>query len=196
MGERSTTPGSRRSLARSERTSAPTGRTRRGREGVPRVQDPGPGAGRGRGTGAVTRHGNSLPARGLSASNRSRACRCPVGQRGRRAGPRGRSTWPSASAPTGRSSSPPTGGGWTGTAPPASPAARPAARESARTSARTPCGTRSSPPRSMPGSRCATCRRRPPTPTRGPPRGTTAPGTSLDRHATYIIAAFIAGAAR
>jgi len=33
VSERSTTPGSRRSLSRSERTSAPTGRTRRGHEG-------------------------------------------------------------------------------------------------------------------------------------------------------------------
>jgi len=36
--------------------------------------------------------------------------------------PRGRSTWPSASAPKDRCSSPPTGGGWTGMAPPGSSA--------------------------------------------------------------------------
>ena len=52
--------------------------------------------------------------------------------------PPGRSTWISASAPTGRSSSPATGGGWTGTAPPGSSAGSPAAPGSPRTSAHTP----------------------------------------------------------
>jgi site-specific recombinase XerD len=36
----------------------------------------------------------------------------------------------------------------------------------------------------------------PPMPTRGPRSATTAPRGSLDRHATYIVAAFVAGAAR
>ena len=82
--------------------------------------------------------------------------------------PHGRSTWPSMSAPKGRSSSPPTDGGWTGTAPPASCAGSPAAPGSPSRSARTRCGTRSSPPRSTPGCRCGMYRRPPPTPTRAP----------------------------
>jgi hypothetical protein len=79
------------------------------------------------------------------------------------------STWPSASAPTGRCSPPRTAAGWTGTAPPGSSAASRAAPGSPSTSAPTRCGTPSSPPRSMPGSRCATCRRPPRTLTRAPP---------------------------
>ena len=53
--------------------------------------------------------------------------------------------------PKGHCSSPRTGGGWTGTAPPGSSAGSPAAPGSPSTSVRTRCGTRSSPPRSMPG---------------------------------------------
>jgi integrase len=71
-----------------------------------------------------------------------------------------------------RTEGPLAGGGWTGTAPPGSSAASPAAPRSPRTSARTHSGTRSPPP-STPGSRCATCRRPPRTPTRAPPCTTT-----------------------
>ena len=83
-------------------------------------------------------------------------------------GPHGRSTWPSMSAPKDRFSSPPTDGGWTGTAPPASSAGSPAAPGSPSRSTRTPSGTRSSPPRSTPGCRCGMCRRPPRTLTRAP----------------------------
>ena len=76
----------------------------------------------------------------------------------------------------GRCSSPPTAGGWTGTAPPGSSAGSPAAPGSPSRSARTRCGTRSSPPPSTPGSRCGTCRKPPRTPTRAPPCATTGPG--------------------
>jgi len=108
----------------------------------------------------------------------------------------GRSTWRSASAPKGRCSPPRTGGGWTGTAPPGSSAASPAAQGSPSTSARTRCGTRSSPPPSTPGYRYATCRR---PASHADPRTTMRydrARTSLDRHATYIVAAYLAGAAR
>ena len=50
-------------------------------------------------------------------------------------------------------------GGWTGTVPGGSSARSPAAPGSARPSRPARCGTRSSPPRWMPGSRCATCKR-------------------------------------
>jgi integrase/recombinase XerD len=60
----------------------------------------------------------------------------------------------------------------------------------------TRCDTRSSPPRSTPASRCATSKRPPATPT---PRTTMRydrARVSLERHANYIVATFIAGAAR
>ncbi len=81
--------------------------------------------------------------------------------RWRRALP-GPSTWPSASAPTGRCSWPPTDGGSTGTAPGGSSARSLAAPGSSKPSPRTPFGTHLLPPRLMPGSRCATSRRPPP----------------------------------
>ena len=102
------------------------------------------------------------------------------GPRSHRA-PRGRSTWPSASAWKDRSSAARTAGAWTGTAPPGSSAEWPAGAGSPSWSGRTLCGTRSSPPPSfdagvplrdvqeaprMPtrAQRCATCPRqsRPP----------------------------------
>jgi hypothetical protein len=58
------------------------------------------------------------------------------------------------------------------------------------------CGTRSSPPPWTPACRCATSRKPLPTLT---PRTTMRydrTRTSLDRHATYIVAAYLAGAAR
>ena len=54
-----------------------------------------------------------------------------------------------------------TGGGWTGTAPGGSSGRSPAAPGSPRPSRPTRSGTRSSPPRSMPGFRCATSKRPP-----------------------------------
>ena len=66
--------------------------------------------------------------------------------------PPGRSTWPPGNAATGLSSSPMTGGGWTGTAPGGSSARSRAAPVSARTSDRTRSGTRSLPPPWTPGS--------------------------------------------
>ncbi len=59
-----------------------------------------------------------------------------------RRGPPGRSTWPSANAPAGRCSWPPTGGGWTGTAPGGSSARPHAAQGSPRPSPRTRSDTR------------------------------------------------------
>ena len=84
------------------------------------------------------------------------------------------------------------------------PAAGPARRRADRPPDRPPrrdrqarqphtCGTRSSPPRWTPGSRCGTSRKPPRMPTRGPPCATTGPAASLDRHATYIVAAYVAG---
>ena len=108
----------------------------------------------------------------------------------------GRSTWPSASAPTGRSSWLLMAAGWTGTAPPGSSAGPPAAPGSPNRSGRIRCATRSSPRRLMPGFRCGTCKKPPLMPTRGPRSATTVPRGSLHRHATYIVAAFVAGAAR
>jgi integrase/recombinase XerD len=106
----------------------------------------------------------------------------------------GRSTWRPANAPTGPSSWPPTAGGWTATAPGGSSARSRAAPGSASPSPRTRSGTRSSPRRWTPGFRCATSKKPPHMLTRerrcGRARG------SLDRHATYIVAAYIAGAAR
>ena len=92
-------------------------------------------------------------------------------------------------------SSPPTVTGWTGTAPRGSSAGSPAALGSPSRSGRTRCGTRSSPPPSTPGSRCGRpgsrlARRSADHDALRPARG------SLDRHATYIVAAYLAGAAR
>jgi integrase len=95
----------------------------------------------------------------------------------------------------GPSSSPLTGSGWTGTAPGASSARSRAAPGSANLSARTRSGTHLLP---QFGCRRAVARR---------PRGRLACRSadddaicrargSLDRHATYIVAAYIAGAAR
>ena len=85
----------------------------------------------------------SSPAR-AARSSRSRSRRVP----------RGRSTWPSANAQTGRSSWPLTAAGWTGTVPLGSSAGRPAKRGSPSPSGRTRCDARihhrrahSSPPR-------------------------------------------------
>jgi integrase/recombinase XerD len=107
------------------------------------------------------------------------------------------STWPSASAPAGHCSSPPTDDAWTGTAPPGSSAASPAALGSPSTSARTPSGMRSSPPPSFDAGvplrdvQEAASHADPRTPMRYDRAR-----TSLDRHATYIVATYIAGAAR
>ncbi len=95
-----------------------------------------------------------------------------VTSRWRRARP-GQSTWPSANEPMGRCSWPPTGGGWTGTAPGGSSARSPAAPGSPRPSRPTRSGTRSSPPRWTTGSRCATSKKPPRTPTLAPRCGTT-----------------------
>ena len=65
----------------------------------------------------------------------------------------------------------------TATPPDGSCAAWPAAPVSPSASAPTHCGTRSSPPRSTPVSRCATCKKPPATPTRAPPCVTTALGS-------------------
>ena len=106
------------------------------------------------------------PARAASApSSRSRR------------GPPGRSTSRSASAAKDPSSLPSPASGWTGTPPGGSSAASPAEQGSPRKSGRTPSDTPSSPPPSTPASRCATSRKRPPTPTREPRSATTGPGS-------------------
>jgi integrase len=71
----------------------------------------------------------------------------------------GPSTWPSASAPTGRCSWPRTDGGWTGTAQGGSSARSLAAPGSPKPSPRTRFGTHLLPPRLMPGCRCATSKK-------------------------------------
>ncbi len=91
------------------------------------------------------------------------------------------STWPSASAPAGRSSWLPMGADWTGTAPGGSSGASPAARESPRPSGRTRCGMHSSPPRWMPGSRCAMSRKPHRTLIRGPRCAMTTLGYCIGR---------------
>ena len=114
--------------------------------------------------------------------------------RWRRARP-GRSTWPSASAPKGRCSWPRTAGGWTGTAP-GGPSARSRAVRIGK--AVTPHTLRNAfitaaldagvPLRDVQEAA-----------SHADPRTTMrydrARG-SLDRHATYIVAAYVAGAAR
>jgi integrase len=61
---------------------------------------------------------------------------------------------------------------------------------------RTRSGTHSSPPRLTRGCRCGMCKRPPLTLIRETTMRYDRARTSLDRHATYIVAAFIAGAAR
>ena len=99
-------------------------------------------------------------------------------------------------APAGRCSWLRTVAGWTGTAPAGSSARPPAAPGSPRPSRRTRCGTRSSPPRSTLGSPLRDVQE---AASHADPRTTMrydrARG-SLDRHATYVVAAYVAGAAR
>ncbi len=92
-----------------------------------------------------------------------------------RRAPPARSIWPSASAPMGRCSWPPTGGGWTGTAPGGSSARPPAAPGSPRPSRPTRSDTRSSPPRWTPGCRCAMSKKPPRTLIHAPQCGMTGP---------------------
>src|SRR6202042_2165053 len=99
-----------------------------------------------------------------------------------------------ASAQTGPSSRPLTAAAWTGTAPGGSSAASPAGPGSASPSGRTPCGMHSLPPRLMPGSCCETSGKPLPTLIRAPRCARSGRArTSLDRHATYIVAAYVAG---
>ena len=101
----------------------------------------------------------------------------------------------SANAATGRSSSDSTVGGSIATRLVVSCAASPDARASPSAWGPTPCATRSSAPRSTPGCRSATCKKPPATPTPAPPCATTGARVSLDRHATYIVATFLAAPA-
>jgi hypothetical protein len=127
------------------------------------------------------------PTRRVCYAERCRGCR-PRRGRGT-AGPRCARRWPGRGR--GRRAS-----GWTGTAPPASSAGSPAAPESPSRSVRTPCGTRSSPPPPTPGSRSATCRKPPPTPTRAPPHALR-PGAHQPRPPRHLMGTtYIAGAAR
>ena len=73
---------------------------------------------------------------------------------------------------------PPTAGGWTGTTPAGSSARSPAERASAKQSRLIRSGTRSSPRRLMPESRCATCKRPPLMLIRAPRCGTTGLGAA------------------
>ncbi len=103
-----------------------------------------------------------------------------------------RSTWPSASERTGRCSWPRTGGGWTGTAPGGSSAV---ARRAAIAKTVTPHTLR----HAFITSCRVPLRDVQEAPSHADPRTTIrydrARG-SLDRHATYIVAAYVAGAAR
>ena len=106
----------------------------------------------------------SSPARGARSSP-SRWHRAPPG----------RSISLSASALKGRCSWLGMAGGWTGTALPGSSAGSPAVPGLGKHVSPTRSGMHSSPRRSTPGSRCATSRTLPPTPTREPRCGTTGP---------------------
>ena len=92
--------------------------------------------------------------------------------------PPGRSTWPPVNGQTDLSSWPRTGAGWTGTAPGGSSGRSRDAPGSPKPSPRTRSDTRSSPPRWTPGSRCATSRKPPLMPIRGPRCGTTGPAAA------------------
>jgi hypothetical protein len=112
-------------------------------------------------------------------------------------GPPGRSTWPSASVPAARCSWPRTAAGWTGTAPGGSSARPPRRARIGKASRPIRSGTRSSLPRSLdPGVPLRDVQE---AASHADPRTTIrydrARG-SLDRHATYIVAAYVAGAAR
>jgi integrase/recombinase XerD len=100
------------------------------------------------------------------------------------------STWRSVTGATGRSSSRPTVAGSTVTSLGGSCAGSPAEPGSPSGSVRTRCVTPSSRPPWTPACPFATCKRPPATPTRDRGR------QSLDRHATYVVATFIAGASR
>ena len=90
----------------------------------------------------------------------------------------------------------PSGAGWTGTVPPGSSAGWPAAPGSASRSGRTRCAIRSSPPRSLDAG--VSRRDVQEAASHADPRTTMRydrARASLDRHATYIVAAYVAGAA-
>ena len=106
------------------------------------------------------------------------------------------STWPSGTATPDPSSATPTAGASTATPPPESCGASAAKPGSRNGSDPTPCATPSSPPPSTPAYPYETSKKPPPTPTPAPPCATTAGRQSLDRHPTYIVATFVAGAAR
>ena len=108
----------------------------------------------------------------------------------------GRSTSPSASGAKVRSSPIRTTPASTGTQPAASYAALPVRQGSPSRVGHRTSAMRSLPPRSTPPCHCAMCRRRHRTPTRRPRCATDRARVSFDRLATYIIAAFLAGAAR
>jgi hypothetical protein len=90
----------------------------------------------------------------------------------------------SANATAGRSSSATPAGGSIATRPDGSCAASPAGRGSPSAWGPTPCATRSSPRRSTPGSRSATCKKPPATPT--PHHHALRPGTSITRPARHL----------
>lgn len=110
--------------------------------------------------------------------------------------PRERSTLPSANDLTDRPSYDPTANGWTATAPAGSCAAPPAEPASTNQSVPTPCATPSSPQPSTPAVPLRDVQE---AASRADPRTTMRydrARVSLDRHATYIVAAYLAGAAR
>jgi hypothetical protein len=126
----------------------------------------------------------SSPARAIRSSpSRSR----PV--------PRGRSTWRPATAPAGRCSLPVARGDWTGTAPPDRPPRHPPRRDR---QARRPAHPAPRVHHRGPGRRVP-LRDVQEAASHADPRTTMRydrARTSLDRHATYIVATYIAGAAR
>jgi hypothetical protein len=108
--------------------------------------------------------------------------------------PRGQSTWQSASEAKDPSSWRPMGGGWTAIAPDGSSARSPAGPGSPRPSGRIPSGIHHR------GAGCGgSATRRAGSGLPRCPRTTMRydrARTSLDRHATYMVAAYVAGAAR
>ncbi len=106
-----------------------------------------------------------------------------------------RSTWPSANAPRDRCSWPGTGGGWTGTAPGGS--SRATARRAGIGKQVTPHTLRHAFITAAQGRRSAAAgRARGRLAFRSADHDAVWARGSLDRHATYIVAAYLAGAAR
>ena len=132
-------------------------------------------------------HGADIEAMGIERGHRTLVITCKGGKVVTvplARAPPGPSTSRSASAATGRCSSPQAAGGWTGTAPGGSSAGSPGSPGSPSPSGRTPCGTLSSLPVTS-AYHCGMCRKPPPTPTCGP-RCVTRAGQGFPRPARHL----------